>query len=869
VAKRNLLLVDADPRSLRVLEVSLRKAGYSVTTSADVDGALELIELTEPDMILADTRLPGKDGFAFVAALKARKWNDIPLVFLSSDPSVESRVRGLELGVEDYLTKPVYIREILTRVNLVMQRKEREGLSRTSKTRFAGALADMGLVDLLQTIDVSRKSGVLLLTSHGKTGSVFFQEGRVIDAELGDLSGAAAIYRFLLWNEGEFELDFRDVRREDKLGISTQGLLMEGMRRLDEWSRLQEQLPPMGTVLDVSHAELAHRLAEIPDEINEVLRLFDGRRTLSQVLDESRGDDLANLNAINKLYFEGFLIVRESPAPVEDPELNGDLLIGALDGPYIPEDAEVLPAAEPEPQPQPQLDAVEAPPAELASIAEVQAQEAASAPIELPAALAAQVEPALAAAEPVGVQESEIRPTARESGESSSAEAAALPVLEEPSREANVMLAAVKLKRVSVALDASTGARRTSLSGAAFESVRNEARQYDPRNASEAPPSAHVERDMAEPAQEREAKQETQAASPPADNVIQFAAARDELAEAALDNATTLPPGPPKPGKKGRRKQRRVQAARVQPSVPAAKPTPALAPPPPPPPAAASVSAAQAPQVAEDDGAELEDEADEAAARAEVKRFFSQPPAPPVPKAEPWRDLPPVANKEPAQQRSVQHGQLSTLIIFAIGVLSIGGYLLYERVLMPTAEPLPRAAVTLPTPEMMRDVPVLVEPVQPIPPAAPAQPKQNAGPTAAPAGEKQPAAAPTPASVAASEGITESDAEGYKTLLARARKQGLRRSAESSYLQALALRPRGAEALSGLAMLYLNQGKNGAARDRAREALAADDKSSEAWIVLGAALSGLGEERAAREAYASCAELPGDKYVAECRRMLR
>src|SRR5690349_9566353 len=178
-------------------------------------------------MILSDTRLPGKDGFALVAALKARPgWAEIPLVFLSSDPSVESKVRGLEAGVEDYLTKPVYIREILTRVNLVMQRKEREGLSRTSKTRFAGSLADMGLVDLLQTIDVSRKTGVLRLSSGERRGNVYFHEGRVIDAELGDLKGESAIYRFLVWSDGEFELDFKDVRREDKLGVSTQGLLM-------------------------------------------------------------------------------------------------------------------------------------------------------------------------------------------------------------------------------------------------------------------------------------------------------------------------------------------------------------------------------------------------------------------------------------------------------------------------------------------------------------------------------------------------------------------------------------------------------------------------------------------------------------------
>jgi Tfp pilus assembly protein PilF len=117
--------------------------------------------------------------------------------------------------------------------------------------------------------------------------------------------------------------------------------------------------------------------------------------------------------------------------------------------------------------------------------------------------------------------------------------------------------------------------------------------------------------------------------------------------------------------------------------------------------------------------------------------------------------------------------------------------------------------------------------------------------------------------------MTQADEDGYATLLARARKQGYRRSAESTYLQALSIQPGGAEALSGLAMLYLNQGKNTAARDRAREAIRADANNSEAWIVLGAALSATGDAQGAQEAYTKCAALPSGKYVAECRRMVR
>src|SRR5512147_108059 len=103
-----------------------------------------MLELSRPDLILSDTRLPGLNGFALVEEIRRHnEWSEIPIIFLSSDASVESKVQGLELGVEDYLTKPIYIREIIARVNLVLQRKQRVGLesratASNSKTKFTG-----------------------------------------------------------------------------------------------------------------------------------------------------------------------------------------------------------------------------------------------------------------------------------------------------------------------------------------------------------------------------------------------------------------------------------------------------------------------------------------------------------------------------------------------------------------------------------------------------------------------------------------------------------------------------------------------------------------------------------------------------------
>jgi DNA-binding response OmpR family regulator len=363
VPKQNLLLVDADPRSRRVLEVSLRKAGYSVTTANDASSALDMVDLSPPDLILSDTRLPDVDGFAFVERLRDRdSASEIPFVFLSSDTSLESKVRGLELGVE-YLTKPIYIKEVITRVNLELSRKQREGLelrASGAKTRFTGSLTDMGLVDLLQTIDISRKSGVLYLTSGSDRGAIFFRDGHVVDAEVNHLKSEPALYRFLIWNEGSFEVDFRDVRREASVTTSTQGLLMEGMRRVDEWGRLLEQLPPLDSVFEVQDVELVERLAEIPDEINDILKHFDGQRSLMQVVDAAAADDLETLNAISKLFFEGLIfdtgrkvtdvelipepeeLEEPSPARADEDEIEEEVVPGHTPPPGV------LPDREPE-----------------------------------------------------------------------------------------------------------------------------------------------------------------------------------------------------------------------------------------------------------------------------------------------------------------------------------------------------------------------------------------------------------------------------------------------------------------------------------------------------------------------------------------
>ncbi|BDG02600.1 response regulator [Anaeromyxobacter oryzae] len=356
MAKQHLLLVDGDPKSLRVMEVSLKKAGFSVTTAVNGRDALEKCAISPPDLVLSDTKMPEMDGFELCRRLKEDdRYRGTPFIFLTGQKSVEYKVKGLELGVEDYLTKPIYIKEIVTRVRILLQKKEKERLEKKDlKASFAGNLADMGVVDLVQTLEMGKKSGALHVKStKGVEAICYFKDGRILDCELGGkVTGENAFYRLLNWQDGEFAIEFKAIERDERIPVSTQGLLMEGMRRIDEWGRIVEQLPRLDRPFELDYALLSERLAEIPDEVNALLRLFDGRRTLEEVIDEADYDDLAAAGVISKLFFEGIikeaalLPVEAAPPPAPAP-------------PFRPEPSAEVPAEEPaarapEPHPEPE-----------------------------------------------------------------------------------------------------------------------------------------------------------------------------------------------------------------------------------------------------------------------------------------------------------------------------------------------------------------------------------------------------------------------------------------------------------------------------------------------------------------------------------
>jgi diguanylate cyclase (GGDEF)-like protein len=132
-----VLLIDDDLVILKLLEASLVAEGYTVYICVDSITAMDILAVCKPDIILLDIMMPQWDGYELLEKIKATpEYTDICVIFLSGLDDIEDKIRGMKAGIDDYITKPFDVRELLTRVEMVLRRsnKYREKLLKDALT---------------------------------------------------------------------------------------------------------------------------------------------------------------------------------------------------------------------------------------------------------------------------------------------------------------------------------------------------------------------------------------------------------------------------------------------------------------------------------------------------------------------------------------------------------------------------------------------------------------------------------------------------------------------------------------------------------------------------------------------------------------
>ncbi|MFZ5821415.1 MAG: response regulator transcription factor [Chloroflexota bacterium] len=119
---KRILIVDDEPRYLRLLEANLRTEGYEVATAQDGVQAIDVFSSQPIDLILLDIMMPRLDGFG--ACQRIREFSSVPIIMLTAKGEEQDRVRGLDLGADDYLIKPFSATELLARVRAVLRRSQ-------------------------------------------------------------------------------------------------------------------------------------------------------------------------------------------------------------------------------------------------------------------------------------------------------------------------------------------------------------------------------------------------------------------------------------------------------------------------------------------------------------------------------------------------------------------------------------------------------------------------------------------------------------------------------------------------------------------------------------------------------------------------
>jgi CheY-like chemotaxis protein len=234
-----ILLVDDNPMVLAMLRDALTPLA-KVTTAGDGPDALLKAVDDVPDLLVSDFRMPGMDGRQLVDRLKSRSsTSGISVVLLATKSDISEKLATQDHPADDFVEKPFFLKEAVQRIKRVIDKIALEKMSKSSSSDgvVRGNLSQMNVIDLVQSLEMGRKSCLLTLTQGSEKCEMYFSEGQVPHAVYGSLKGDAAVFKVLSWTGGNFQIDFEGKTKQQTTTLNTQGLLMEGLRLLDESRR--------------------------------------------------------------------------------------------------------------------------------------------------------------------------------------------------------------------------------------------------------------------------------------------------------------------------------------------------------------------------------------------------------------------------------------------------------------------------------------------------------------------------------------------------------------------------------------------------------------------------------------------------------
>ena len=307
-----VLVVDGDASARSVLEVALKRDGYEVFSVASGREALRLLgEGMAPSMVVLASDLQGEDGYSLCAQIRGdQRFSTLPVMLLARHADDERQALADVVGADELVPKPAFARDVSVLIRLRLMKRQSDGAMKIDATVVP-------LRQVLRAVLSAHKSGQILLA--GGRGYLSFHEGKVIDAELDAEKGPEAVVRMLALSGGSYIVKALPLMADTRFELTLRELLTSVMPRLERWEQLAARSVPLEERFAVSFAALARALPTLPDAVNEVVKLFDGVRTVRDVLFDSPLNETVTLEVTNRLYLMAVIApVQRSLQPTDE-----------------------------------------------------------------------------------------------------------------------------------------------------------------------------------------------------------------------------------------------------------------------------------------------------------------------------------------------------------------------------------------------------------------------------------------------------------------------------------------------------------------------------------------------------------------------
>ncbi len=172
---------------------------------------------------------------------------------------------------------------------------------------LTGTFDDVSFAELLQMLNVGNKTGRLTVSRLDETAVLYIANGDVTRAVSRRDRGPDLVYKILGWKSGEFSFERTDEPVVRNIRESTEGLILEGMKRFDEWERVEEEMPHMYVILRQRAFAVNERYEELSPAAQTILRLVDAQRNIATIIRESGVEPMEAVKAVTELLSEGIV----------------------------------------------------------------------------------------------------------------------------------------------------------------------------------------------------------------------------------------------------------------------------------------------------------------------------------------------------------------------------------------------------------------------------------------------------------------------------------------------------------------------------------------------------------------------------------